>query len=720
MKITKLFYIFLLLIITSNTFAQLPPGKKNVLLIMADDFNFWHKDIGYYPNAKTPNLDKLIKKGILFRQASCSSPVCNPSRNAFLSGYRPSTTGIDSNDDGFVRTMPGFENIQTLHQYFKDNGYFAYAGGKIWHKGTMGAVETDPKNWSAITSQATGSPGGLNNVFKSATNNLFKWSTGNFILENAEDTKLATHFATKIQGYDTSKTKNQPFFMACGFFRPHLPINVHQQFWDMYTDDEIKIPAGYKEDDLSDIAGASAAKEHTEIVAANAWKQGIHAYLAAMSYADYNVGIILDALENSPYKDNTIVLFFGDHGWQLGEKKRWAKYALYDQAHHTTFVMYDPSAKGNGQFCDKPVSLQDVYPTLVERCALPPKTNIEGENLAPLLNNPKSTTWNKPILMTYNGTNMLFDGTHRLADSNDSPQLYNLSNDPYEWTNLFNKPESKPTIDEMRVKINKMVSVGTELKTKLINKTVFVTPERKLLSKIEFEHYDEGANNHTYFDSTKDTSLVVNTRFRKDYVDLLKDGTVNYIGQVTNKEWWNYSITNLTKGEYGVKINYRNNASTSNKAVFYLGEEKIGEVPFASLATNTWTTTPQQKLTISNVDDSRQLKIMIEGAGVELDYFTTENFSTVTPPVITSNDDTFGVNTFTVSPNPNNGQFTFNSNLVLKTLNVYDSLGNLYATRSPNKKLGTVTIQRITNGNYYVRAISTSGLIKTILMKVER
>lgn len=457
------------------SFAQ----KKNVLFIMADDFNFWLNKSGYYPQSFTPNLDRLADRGVFFADASCSSPVCNPSRNALWSGFRPSTTGISRNGDGYVREKPGFENIVSMHEYFMQNGYFVYGGGKLWHPGKMGSTETDPEHWSAIYTGATGANGGPYYSWESESNNLLKWSAGEYDLNDAgkaNDTKLAWHMADFILNYSESENKDKPFFIGCGFFRPHLPWNCNKEFWDLFDPDTLQIPQGYLENDLDDIDNTGIDKKHEEILADNKWKEGIRAYLANMTYADYNVGIVLDALDSSEFRDNTIVCFMGDHGWHLGEKDRWSKYALYDIAHRTTLIIYDPSAEGNGKVCKKVVSLQDLFPTLVALTGLPEKKDIEGNNISSLLVDPEDPDWNKPIVMTYAGTNIIKTNTWRFVDSDKSPQLYKLDDDPYEWHNLVKDKKYEPVIDSLKNAMDSIVDIGIELKDKLTS-TGIVFPE---------------------------------------------------------------------------------------------------------------------------------------------------------------------------------------------------------------------------------------------------
>ncbi|MEL7118295.1 MAG: sulfatase-like hydrolase/transferase, partial [Bacteroidota bacterium] len=336
-----------------------------------------------------------------------------------------------------------------------------YAGGKIYHPGKMGAHTTDPDHWSDFTTQGSGSPGGPFYSWQADTNGAYKWGAGTFDIETSNDTQLARHFAQKIKTYNN----DQPFFMAMGLFRPHLPFNCHKDFFDLFNPDTLNIPQGYLENDNADILdGYNGTAQFEEINAEGQWKNAIRAYLANMAYADFNVGIVLDALSKSIHKDSTIIVFTGDHGWHLGEKDRMSKHAVFDQASRTTFIIYDPSAEGNGKISKKVVSLQDIYPTLVDLCGLPKRDAIQGESLKPLLNDPNSETWDFPVMMTYSGNNIIKTNKWRLIDKGDNSQLYDIENDPYEFNNLYNEPGYGPIISSLRQEIARFLEEGEMVK----------------------------------------------------------------------------------------------------------------------------------------------------------------------------------------------------------------------------------------------------------------
>lgn len=603
----------------TSSFSQ---ETKNVLLVLSDDFNFWVNAIGYYPGVKTPNLDKLASKGILFTQAYSSSAECNPSRNAMMSGFRPSSTGIKKNSDGYFRNVPEFRNAVSLNQYFKEQGYYVYGGGKIYHPARMGGEFTDAENWTDLYTGGVGSPGGDLYKWSSVEKSNLDWSAGEFDIETqAADTKLARHMAGFVKNYPRS-SNGQAFFVAMGLFRPHLAWDVHKKFWDLYDREDLVIPPGYKEDDLDDHA-TSATPVHDEIIEQNKWMEGVHAYLACLSYADFNVGIILDALENSIHKDNTIVVFAGDHGWHLGEKKRWGKSTNYDQASRTTFIIYDPSADGNGRVCHKPVSLQDIYPTLVELAGLEPKTDMEGVSLAPLLSNPTDPNWEVPAYMTYINTDMIRSQTYRLINHGGSPQLYKMDTDPYEWDNLINRPAFRNTREELRGEIAHWKQIGLDLKDKLNRGYKFQPQLNTLPGRIEAENYDEGAINQTYFDRDSENK---GGRYREDGVDIYRgdQSTGNgYIGDTQEGEWLQYSLYNTPSGGYRIQARVAITANRPDQGLeLYLGTQKVGTINISGESQG-WKTISSGRVSL-NTRNSRLLRILIKGGGFSIDRLDVE------------------------------------------------------------------------------------------------
>ena len=614
----NLLLVLLSLLLCTKTLQS--QQSKNILILVSDDFNSWMSEIGYYPQARTPNLDALSRKGVLFPHTYSPSPVCNPSRNAMMSGYRPNTTELYRNSEGYIRGRPGFSDIKTLNQYFSEQSYYTYAGGKIYHPTGMGSVESDAVNWSGLYTDRIGSPGGDLVNWEANNHANLGWSIGEFDLNTAGDTKLANHMAQFVQNYSPANHEGKPFLAAVGFYRPHLPWHVHRQFWDMYDEDTLDLPQGYLVNDLDDHVGQDTSLHH-EIVSAGKWKEGIHAYLAGISYADYNVGIVLDALENSPHKDNTVIVFLGDHGWHLGEKSIWDKAHHYQRAYHTSFVIYDPSAEGNGTKCLKPVSLQDLYPTLVEIAGLEPKTDIEGESLVPLLADPQDPMWSRPVIMTNRGNTALRTEEYRLFEHPREAQLYRVDVDPWEFHNLYSQPGYGSIVDSLNDHIAQINQVGQDLKAKLNNNYQF-TPSLNILPGIvEGENYDEGVNKHTYFDKSSGNA---GAEFRGDNVDIYSEpGASNgyFLGELEDEEWLNYTLYNTPSALYHISFRISNvNVSPGQQIEVFLGTKSLGVVPISGTSsTNDWAYVTLPNIYI-NTQNSRIFKVLVKEGNFQLDH----------------------------------------------------------------------------------------------------
>ncbi len=425
-----------------------PTGKYNVLLLMVDDLNNWNGSGGYYPESITPNIDKLAQSGVMFQNGFCASPVSNPSRNALWSGFRPATSGIDSNSGGYIRDIDGFANTTTMNQHFLQNGYYTFGVGKLYHNGSMTGDEVDIENWSEVNSQSTGANAGGTKI---ATYTNSEWTTMTYNIgsddmstSNCGDLKAANIVVDLINGYSTSANASKPFFIGCGLFRPHLPWNVSQEFWDQYENSNLAAPVGYLSSDLDDLYGYNSTATHDQVVSDGQWSNSIRAYLSCVTMSDRNVGMIIDAIDESEYKDNTIIILIGDHGWHLGEKKKWGKNTVYNASNKTTFIVRHPAVTNADHVCETAVSLQDIYPTLISLCQLSANPLVEGNDISQLLSNPQDPTWDKPVLGTYSGTHYIQDNEYKYIAS-DYPQLYNIKDDPYEFYNLYGSTGTSST-----------------------------------------------------------------------------------------------------------------------------------------------------------------------------------------------------------------------------------------------------------------------------------
>ena len=438
-------FIFLLLIFQTIVFAQQKP-RHNVLFIAIDDLNDWIGPLDGYKGVKTPNIDKLAKRGMNFTRAYCPAPVCNPSRAALLTGVRPSASGVYQNFHSWRAALP---NAVTLPQYFMQNGYEVVGVSKIFHD-----AYNDSASWHKYypqLRQLTPEKTPLNGFGN------FDWGPLPVKDEDMADYKHVQY------GIDfLNQEHDKPFFLAVGIKRPHLSWWVPQKYFDLYPLSTIVLPKVIA-NDLEDVPpiGVGMAKripegqtnaatrnmyDHKFIIENDQWKQAIQGYLASITFADAMFGRLLNALDKSAYKGNTIIVLFGDHGWHLGEKEHWRKFALWEEATRVPLIIVAPGLSKPNSVCERTVNLMDVYPTLISLCGLPPKQGLEAVDIMPLLKDPK-LSWDHPSLTTFGyGNHAVRTERWRYIQYNDkTEELYDHDADAYEWKNLASDPRYADT-----------------------------------------------------------------------------------------------------------------------------------------------------------------------------------------------------------------------------------------------------------------------------------
>lgn len=451
---------------TNSKSDEIKP-KPNVLFIAVDDMNDWVGALGN-TQVKTPHIDRLAKMGLIFTNAHCAAPVCNPSRAAVMSGLNPSTTGVYENYTALRDAMP---DVVTLTQYFSQNGYKTYGGGKIYHDpppfnhdpksfdeyywwnedGPKGAF--DGKRWRSPYSVLPDPeiPGRPINKITPLTKRNFDWGSVDQPVTDWPD-YMVTDWATKVLKME----HNNPYFLAVGIFRPHVPWFNPTEYFNLYDTSQIVLPP-VKKDDLDDLGewarnrAMDGASQHDKVQEFNEWKLAVQAYLASISFADVMVGRLLDALEKRKDRDNTIVVFWSDHGYHLGEKQHWHKRTLWERATHVPLVVVAPGVTKKATRSSKPVGLIDLYPTLVDLCRLPAKDNLDGRSLVPLLKKP-SEPWPYPVITTFKPENHAArnENWRYIRYANGEEELYNHQNDPNEWHNLAALPEYGKIKEELR------------------------------------------------------------------------------------------------------------------------------------------------------------------------------------------------------------------------------------------------------------------------------
>ena len=459
----------LCLAVTTLHGAEETRAPYNVLFIAIDDMNDWVGAFGGSPQKQsaTPKMDQFAKNGsVVFQQANCAGPVCGPSRSALLSGFMPNRSGVYGN----AQNMRGSALIQThltLPEYFSKHGYHTLSTGKIFHKhpgdeghwafdewvatdGGSGSRPDEERITSRNRNLLDGKPAPLpaskseGNEGGDGEGTEFSWGPTKGPKEDSRDWNAADWAAAQL-----AKPSAKPFFLALGISKPHLPWYVPQEYFDRHPLDSIQLPE-FRLNDFDDI-GDSKGKGKFSPTSDFKWAQqdprlmkgAIRAYLAAASYADDCVGHVLDALEKSPARDNTIVVIWGDHGWHLGEKLRFRKATLWAESTRLPLIIRMPGMKSQ-QDCPRVVNLMDLFPTLIEACGLPAKPEIDGRSILPLLRDPQTPWPHVSITVMDRGNASVRDERWYFIRYKDgTEEFYDMSRDPMQWTNLAtsNDPE---------------------------------------------------------------------------------------------------------------------------------------------------------------------------------------------------------------------------------------------------------------------------------------
>ena len=356
-----------------------------------------------------------------------------------MSGLRPSTTGVYRNPIDW-RPVIGLEKMLTTQ--FRRAGYWVAGAGKIYH----GAFERD-EEWEEYVHPGDRRPLKRHESAKNDGVGGIK-----FAPLDCEDADLSDYGIASWGVEKLSQEHERPFFLAVGFHKPHMPWNVPRKWYDLHPLDRIELPP-HQENDLEDVpeAGVRMAKpggDHAAMLRSGRWKEAVQAYLAACSFVDAQVGRVMDALDRSSYRDNTVVVLWGDHGWHLGEKEHSRKFALWEEAARAPLIWVAPGVTEAGGRCDRTVDFMSLYPTLCDLAGLPIPEHVEGVSLLSLLRNP-SAEWKRPALTTHGFQNhALRDERWRLIQYADGAmELYDHQQDPYEWTNLAGDPAFEAAIE---------------------------------------------------------------------------------------------------------------------------------------------------------------------------------------------------------------------------------------------------------------------------------
>ena len=407
-------------------------SPPNILFLAIDDLNHWVGHLGRHPQANTPHIDRLAASGVSFTAAYCTAPACNPSRASLMSGMRPSTTGCYTNPHNW---HVGIDEAKLLNSHLAAGGYRVYGAGKIFHGAKdRGGVWDDYFDGGGATPAR----------HPSATND----GVGGikFSPLAGSDQEMPDHQVVDWCIDKLHEESDRPFFIACGLVKPHMPFSVPKKWYDQFPLDEIQLPP-WTPSDLDDLppAGVKMARpegDHQAILDSGRWKEAVQAYLATCSFADHQVGRMLDGLEKSGHAADTLVVLWSDHGWSLGEKSHWRKFALWEEPTRTVFVWRIPGLTPEGHQCHRPVDYLSVFPTLVSLAGLSRPDHLEGPDITPLLREP-SLAWEHPAITTHGrGNHAVRSGDWRyIRYADGSEELYDQSRDPLEQTNLAANPE---------------------------------------------------------------------------------------------------------------------------------------------------------------------------------------------------------------------------------------------------------------------------------------
>ena len=440
----------------------------NVLFIAVDDLNDWLGCMGGHPHAITPNMDKLAANGVLFTDAHCQAPLCGPSRASLMTGLRPSTTGIYGMiDDNKIRTDNHVtEDIIFLPEYFKQQGYHTMGVGKLFHKHAPdGVFEESP---GRFVGEAP------NHNFGPIPDNRFVWE--GFAPEDQEiygrtstdwghfpeqDSLMPDHKAAIwVQERLAKDYGDQPFFLAVGFLRPHVPFYVPSKWFEMHPKEELAMPP-YQADDLKDVPEIARDKINdlpmmpsTEwAIETGRWADIVQAYLACVSFVDHQIGQLIQALEESPYADNTVIVLWSDHGYRVGEKGTFAKHSLWEEATNAPLI-FSGTGIPQGKVINDPVEMLSIYPTLLELTNLPAYHRNEGPSLVSLMNGEAQDPQPKAITtFGMNNHSVKADDFRYIQYEDHTEELYNHQIDSNEFNNVIGEEQYRADVEKLRQRL---------------------------------------------------------------------------------------------------------------------------------------------------------------------------------------------------------------------------------------------------------------------------
>lgn len=443
--------------------------KSDIVFIIVDDLNDWVGVMGGHPQSKTPNIDSLASRGVLFTNAHCNAPQCGPSRTSFLTGLYPRSTGRYFN---VPKKMPFYKdqplkgitskkppkNPFDFHKHFLKQNYRVVSGGKVAHGNIKGvdSVFNRPKEVKEFTNKRV---------------NL--WGEGG--PQNLKDSQTGDYKVAQWAISEWNKVTEKPLLMTVGIYRPHRPFNAPKEYFEKFLLKSIKLPAVPEFDDLADLpeygkalARSNAHKNlfkprtvHEQILhlgGKDEWKYMVQSYLACINYADAQIGLLLEALKKNPRGNDTVIILTGDHGWNLGEKEHWCKAALWRNTTRVPYIVLAPGIAKAGTENKQPISHVDLYPTLCDFAGISKPNHLEGQSILPLLKDPEDKRDFAFISYGPENTAAQSQRYRYILYEDGSEELYDHEKDPHEWTNQAKNPEYLAIKKEMNQAVKEFLS----------------------------------------------------------------------------------------------------------------------------------------------------------------------------------------------------------------------------------------------------------------------
>lgn len=430
-----------------------PAAKPNILFIAIDDLNDWIGPLDGHPQVRTPHMDRLAARGATFYNAHTQAPLCNPARTSLMLGRRPSSTGVYGLAPWF-REVDALSDLVSLPQHLASHGYRTYSTGKIYHGG-YGRREGDAEFDVLGPGASVGARPEEKLVQTPQNHPLMDWGTFPHEDEDKGDWKVASWAVEQLEG-PLSGPQEQPFFLSAGFFLPHVPCYVTQEWYDLYPAETVQLPE-IRRDDREDTPRFSwylhwklPEPRLKFLEEAGEWENLVSSYLASISFVDSQVGRLLDALEAGGHADDTVVVLWSDHGWHLGEKLITGKNTLWDRSTRVPLIFAGPGI-AHGARVTSPAELLDIYPTLLDLAGLPHADGLEGHSLMPQLRDATATReW--PAITTHNAGNhgVRSERWRYIVYADGSEELYDMQSDPQEFHNLIADPQHAEVVADHR------------------------------------------------------------------------------------------------------------------------------------------------------------------------------------------------------------------------------------------------------------------------------